>query len=551
MPPPGKEPITMIETATRLTSLRSLALAAMLFAHAVSGAEAPPPATHATAPVMVDGVTLFRVRGALALPADDRARAIGARITAFAADETLNTSDLRIEEAPDRALVKIGDQLLVTVVDADAGLEGVTRQQIAELLLTKIRRAVERYREDRMPPALMRAGMWTLGASLLLVLLIWGTRLLAARLIAVTERSYQARVDKLQAETRAIVQAERLKAAVQGAERFVATALQVVLAIVFIEFVLTLWPWTRAFSRQVLDLVLDPLRTMGATVLRAIPGLIFIAILVALTRLLLKIVRLFFAGVAEGRVRLANFDSDWAWPTYRIVKLAVIAFTVVVAYPYIPGSESEAFKGMSVFLGVLFSLGSTSLIANMVAGYTMVYRRAFKVGDRVRIGEHIGDVTAMRLQATSLRSLKNEEIVIPNAVVLNSSTVNYSTLESRGGLILHTTVGIGYETPWRQVEAMLVEAAGRTGGLLRDPPPFILQKSLGDFCVVYELNVYCPDAHQSERLYTALHQNVLDVFNEHGVQIMTPAYVGDPAQPKVVPREDWFPPPARPPSGKG
>jgi small-conductance mechanosensitive channel len=541
----------MIDTATRLTSLRWLALSAMLFAHAVSGAEAPPPAAHATAPVMVDGVTLFRVRGALALPADERARSIGARITDFAADEALNIRDLRIEEAPDRVLVKIGDRLLVTVVDADAGLEGVTRQQVAELLLTKIRRAVERYREDRLPPALARAGLWTLGASMLLVLLVWGIRRLAARLIAVTERSYQVRIGKLQAETRAIVHAERLKAALQGAERFVATALQVVLVIVFLEFVLTLWPWTRAFSRQVLDLVLDPLRTMGTTVLRAIPGLVFIAILVVLMRMLLKIVRLFFAAIAESRVRLANFDSDWAWPTFRIVKLAIIAFTVVVAYPYIPGSESEAFKGMSVFLGVLFSLGSTSLVANMVAGYTMVYRRAFKVGDRVRIGEHIGDVTAMRLQATSLRSLKNEEIVIPNAVVLNSSTVNFSTLESRGGLILHTTVGIGYETPWRQVEAMLIEAAGRTDGLLLEPPPFVLQKNLGDFCVIYELNVYCPDAHQSERLYSALHRNVLDVFNEHGVQIMTPAYVGDPAQPKVVPREDWFLPPARPPSGKG
>jgi small-conductance mechanosensitive channel len=223
----------------------------------------------------------------------------------------------------------------------------------------------------------------------------------------------------------------------------------------------------------------------------------------------------------------------------------------VVAYPYIPGSNTEAFKGVTIFLGVIFSLGSSSVIANVIAGYTMTYRRAFHVGDRVKIGDHIGDVMEVRLLVTHLRTPKNEEIVVPNSEILNSHVINYSTLARNQGLILYTTVGIGYETPWRQVEAMLLAAADRTPGLLKQPPPFVLQQVLGDFAVTYELNVYCDQPQSMAKLYTALHQNILDVFNEYGVQIMTPAYEGDPEQPKVVPKGQWFMAPAPTPGTDG
>jgi small-conductance mechanosensitive channel len=195
-------------------------------------------------------------------------------------------------------------------------------------------------------------------------------------------------------------------------------------------------------------------------------------------------------------------------------------------------------------LGLVFSLGSSSVISNVVAGQSLAFRRAFKVGDRVKIGEHTGEVTEIRLLTTFLRSPKNEQIVIPNSNILNSDVVNYSTLASQSGLILHTMVGIGYETPWRQVEAMLLEAAARTPGLLREPPPFVLQKTLGTFAVDYEINVYCDNTRGLLLLYTALHRNILDVFNEYGVQIMTPAYEGDTEQPKVVARENWYLAPA-------
>jgi len=257
------------------------------------------------------------------------------------------------------------------------------------------------------------------------------------------------------------------------------------------------------------------------------------------------VMRLYFSGLEHGTIALAGFDREWALPTYKIARWLIIAFALVVAYPYIPGSGSEAFKGVSIFLGVVISLGSSSVIANLIAGYAMIYRRAFKVGDRILVKDLTGDVTDIRLMVTHLRTVKNEEIVVPNSEILNSYVINYSTLARSRGLILHTTVGIGYETPWRQVEAMLRLAAERTPGLLKEPAPFVLQKSLGDFAVTYELNAYCDDPTRMAPLYTSIHQNVLDVFNEHGVQIMTPAYEGDPDVPKVVRKDQWYLAPAK------
>jgi small-conductance mechanosensitive channel len=235
-------------------------------------------------------------------------------------------------------------------------------------------------------------------------------------------------------------------------------------------------------------------------------------------------------------------------PTYRIISILIIIMGIVAAYPYLPGSGSEAFKGISILVGVLFSLGSTSLIANIIAGYTMTYRRVFKVGDRVKFGEFVGKVTEVRLMGTHIRSVKNEEIVIPNSKILSGEVTNYSSLASKHGLILHTSVGIGYEVPWRHVEAMLVMAAERTDGLQRKSEPFVLQKELGDFGVTYELNVFCRSAENMAKIYSDLHQNIQDVFNEYNVAIITPHYVGDTEEPKIVPKEKWFASPARQPS---
>jgi small-conductance mechanosensitive channel len=499
----------------------------------------------ARAAVTLDGEVLFRVHGVTAYPAEQRAHTIGERIKAIAADRSVSTNTLRVVEAGDRSNLLAGDRVVVSVFDADAKLEGVSRQQLVEVIRRKVAEAIASYRHDRSARVLWVNTVYALSATLAAALLLFALRRAFRRLDSVTERRFKPRIEVLELRSRQLIQAQQLRAMLDGLIKTLRVLSVLVIVYVYLNLVLGLYPWTRPLAQRLFSIVLDPVRTMGTALLVALPNLVFIALLMIVTRYALKLIRLFFAGIDQATITVSSFDREWAWPTYKIVRLLVILLSIVVAYPYIPGSESEAFKGISIFLGVIFSLGSSSFISNMIAGYTMIYRRAYKVGDRILVNDISGDVVEMRLLVTHLRTIKNEEIVVPNSLILNSHVINYSTLAKSRGLILHTTVGIGYETSWRQVETMLRLAAERTPGLLKEPPPFVLQKSLGDFAVTYELNVYCDNPQGMAQLYTALHQNILDAFNEYGVQIMTPAYEGDPEAPKVVPRDQWFAAPAK------
>jgi small-conductance mechanosensitive channel len=509
-------------------------------AAARAGAEEP------TAPVVLDGAVLFSVRGITSYPAHRRAADIAGRIAAFASDRSLPPSSLTLQETPDGSAVDAGNRRLFVVLPADAELEGVTPQVLAQAYLSRVQEAVQRFRQEREPGVLGRNLARALAATLALVLGLGAGRRILRWLRSAVDRRYRHRVRDLQFRAVPIVREEQLWKAVHRAIGLAAGLIALVAVYAYLSYVLGLFPWTRGIGNSLWAMLLRPLATIGAGALAYLPNVVFLVVLALLTRYLLKVVRLFFRGVSQGTISLSGFDRDWAQPTDRMIRLLVVAFALVVAYPYIPGSGSEAFKGITILLGVLFSLGSPSVLGNLVAGQSLAFRRAFRVGDRIRIGEHMGDVAEIRLLTTYLRSPKNEQLVIPNSLILNSEVVNYSALAIDLGLILHTTVRIGYGTPWRQVEAMLLEAAARTRGILPQPDPFVLQKSLGEFGVVYEINVYVDNARGMPRLYSALHSNILDVFNEYGVQIMVPAYEGDPEQPKVVPRGQWFAAPAPP-----
>ena len=498
-----------------------------------------------SAPVVIDGRSLFRVRGTSSFPAERRAAGIAARIKAVADDRTVSPDAVHGVETEIGTAIFGGRARVMVVLDADARLESLERKTLAELLVGTMREAVASYRQARTREALLRSAAYAAVATVLLAalvtLVVWVSRWAEK----VLEATYRQRVQSVGIQSFQLVRAEQIWVALHRAVVVARALIILALAFVYLQYVLGVFPWTRGFSGQLLGLVLDPLATMGWGIVNVVPNLFFLTILLLITRYLLKVISMFFTAVGRGEVALSGFEQEWADPTYKLLRVAVVALALVVAYPYIPGSGSEAFKGISIFIGIVFSLGSSSTIANIIAGYTMTYRRAFRMGDRVKISGVTGDVIEMRLQVTHLRTIKNEEVIIPNSTILNNEVVNYTSLARTRGLILHTTVGIGYETPWRQVEAMLLLAADRTPEIKREPAPFVRQLALGDFAVTYEINVYCDNAQAMSRIYTALHENILDVFNEHGVQIMTPAYEGDPEQPKVVPKEQWFSAPAR------
>jgi len=499
-----------------------------------------------TAPVVVNGQVSFRVVGISTYPAERRAEEVAGRIEALAQNPSFDPGTLRVEDVGDyhQILPGAGRKPILNVLEADANSEGVKRTVLAETIKTSIAGSIKAYRHDHRPAVLIKNALYALAGALLLVALLYGLFWGFRRLDGFLERRFKLRMQNLETRSQKIFQGEQIWHRLQGALRLLRTLIVLCLVYVFTNFALSLFPQTRYLANRLFEFVVSPLGTMIDGFINFIPSLVFLVVLFYITRYALKVVQSVFAAIDARRLQFKGFEAEWAWPTYRIARLLIIVFVLVIAYPYIPGSDSAAFQGISILLGILFSLGSTSVISNVVAGYTMTYRRAFRVGDRVKIGATVGDVMEMRVLVTHVKTPKNEEVVIPNSTILNGEVTNYSTMAREQGLILHTIVGIGYDVPWRQVEAMLLLAAERTEGFLKEPKPFVRQKLLGDFAVNYELNAYCDDPSQMMKLYSEMHENIQDVFNENSVQIMSPAYRGDPAEPKIVPKEQWYASPA-------
>jgi small-conductance mechanosensitive channel len=503
-----------------------------------------------SAAVTVDGVELFRVAGSASFPAADRAARARARIVAAAEDPRIPANAVKTEQRESRVDVVAGGRHLVGVIGADAAIEGVSVSDAALVRAMHIRDAMIRYRAERTPERLLQSAMIATAATAAAALAFWLTWIAFRRARLGLDQRYRKRLHSLSIQSFEVVRAESIWRALDGTLSGLRWLAIAVIAYALSTFALRQFPWTRSAAERLLDLVVQPVLSMATELLAYFPKLVFLLLLFLAVRYLLKLLKVFFEAVAAGRVPLRSFDAEWAQPTYHIVRILLILLTLVIAYPYLPGSGSAAFQGLSIFAGLMLSLGASSAMASLIAGYTVTYRRAYRVGDRITVGELTGEVSDVRLLVTHLRTVKNEEVVVPNSLVLQSHVVNYSKLVRSHGLILHTTVSIGYETPWRQVEAMLQLAAERTEGMLREPAPFVLEKSLGDFAVTYELNAYVDSTKLLPQRYADLHRNVLDVFNEYGVQIMTPAYEGDPEVPKVVPQEKWFVTPARAPSAQ-
>jgi small-conductance mechanosensitive channel len=504
-------------------------------------------------PVLLGDQTLCYVRDikgptGKVYTARERAKQIAERIKEMAEDPFKPVTSINVStyEQP-ITLISAGNDLLMAIFDEDAIPEGRTRSELAAQYSQKLRAAVEKYRRDRSLKWIITGTVFASIATLVLIAILY----VLSRLYRKAETTIQAWVESEKAsihvQSLELVRAERAGTILTGAMRIVRFFLFLGIFYAYLHIVLNFFPWTRLFASRLSGYVLIPLRTIGLATLSQIPNLIFLSIIVLIAVYFLKLMRLFFKEIKSGTITFKGFYAEWADPTYRICRVLVIAFAAIMAFPYIPGSASPAFKGISIFAGVLFSLGSTSAIANIIAGYMLTYRRVFKVGDRVQIADYIGDVVEMRLQVTHLRTIKNEEIIVPNSTIVNSHVVNYSSLAQKQGLILHTDVTIGYDVPWRQVEALLLTAAERTRGLLREPGPFVLQRSLNDFHITYELNAYTDAPQTMARVYSELHKNIQDLFNQYGVQIMSPAYRADPERPKIVPQDKWYAPPAKPP----
>jgi small-conductance mechanosensitive channel len=439
-------------------------------------------------------------------------------------NRAIRTDSIQVVDDQGVSLIVAEGTQLLGVFDVDAAAEGTTREALAARHVESIRAAIEVHNAAFSFRSLLIGALYAVLATAVLLGILFLYRYLFPRIYAKIRAWSGTRIRSIQFQSLELLKAERIVWFFIGLTRWFRILTTALFVYSYLLFVLSLFPWTRGIAAAIIGYILDPLRRFAVAVVDFLPDLFFLIVIAFITRYVVKIARFFFNEVERGRVVLPGFYVDWATPTYKIVRFFILAFALTVAFPFIPGSKSEAFKGVSIFIGILFSLGSTSTISNVMAGLSITYMRAFKVGDRVRIGDTVGDVIDQSLLVTHVRTNKNEDITVPNAMVLNAHIVNYSAQAKEGGLILHTSVTIGYDAPWRTIHELLIEAARKTPCILVTPAPFVLQTALNDFYVTYELNAYTDDPQQMANTYSALHRHIQDTFNEAGVEIMSPHY---------------------------
>jgi small-conductance mechanosensitive channel len=509
-----------------LVLLASLAVLAIPGPLAGQGDSVTAPAPSPGAPVVYGNDTLFYIKARLGpFTPEQRAASANERIRHLA-DNLLATFDSAVAVDNGQSTdVLAGDVVLFTVTEADAdSANHANRPALAVQRARAVTVSIKAQEPAAVVKVVLLGGALALVATVVFVLAIRGL----SRLLAVVIRRLRSwrgtRIPALRLRRFEIFSSAQITEFLIGAVKGLRAAIVLLLAYAYISLLFSFFPWTRGLAGTLVEWILTPLKLVGLAFVEFVPKLFFIAVIIVVTRYVLKVIHLVFDGIGTGRLELPNFPAEWAEPTYKLVRLLVAAFALVVIFPYLPGSQSDAFKGVSVFLGLLFSLGSTAAIANLVAGVVLTYMQPFRVGDRVRIADTTGDVLEKTLLVTRVRTIKHEDITIPNAMVLSSHIVNFSSSARDLGLILHTSVTIGYDAPWRQVHDLLVAAADATDGIVKDPKPFVFQTSLDDFYVSYEINAYTDQPNEMAAIYSTLHQNIQDKFNTAGVEIMSPHY---------------------------
>jgi small-conductance mechanosensitive channel len=447
---------------------------------------------------------------------------------------------------PEGIAVMVDGSLVFRVLKEDANTElGEDAQLVADAAVHNLRIALAEMSELRDSGQLAKSAGYALLATLVFAGLMWalwrGYAAFARRIRGFVTR----RAEQLSSGwSRHVAGRVGVTNLATVPLRMLAWILTLLLVYEWLTLVLGFFPYTRPWSERLLGRLLTALGRFGTGILDAIPGLLFVMLIFFVTRFLVRVMRVFFEGVSAGRVEVGWVDEATARPTERLVTAIIWLFALVAAYPYLPGSGSEAFKGIGVFVGLMLSIGASGIVNQAVSGLMLMYTRALRPGEFVQIGETEGTVTSVGFLNTQIETLRHELVNIPNAVIASSVTRNYSRLARDGGVRVATKVTIGYDTPWRQVQAMLLKAADRTAGLAKDPAPRVLQTALQDFYVEYTLLVTVPDPSLKYAALSELNGHIQDVFNEHGVQIMSPNYEADPAAPKLVPPEKWFEPPA-------
>jgi small-conductance mechanosensitive channel len=473
----------------------------------------------------VQGDTLFYIYKRLgASTPSERAVHISNKIDRIFKQENFRPDSLVISEGENSYDLIYGDYIVTTVSQTDASFQNMEMSELALEIKEKISMSILEAKEDQKFSKIL--------TKILLVFLVFG---IASIIYWLLGRWYSKILKYLDANKNKLLKNLAYKEYTfltaeqeMGILLFIFRVLRIFLFVVLFYFTISIafsiFPYTRGWADRLFLLVWSPFKSIFISIWNYLPNLFTIVVILVVMNYFIRLVKYIFSEIDSEKLHISGFHSDWAMPTYSIVRFLLYAFMFVLIFPYLPGSDSNIFRGVSVFLGLLFSLGSSSAIANMVAGLVITYMRPFKIGDRIKIGDITGNVMEKTLLVTRIKTAKNEEITIPNSAVLNGNTTNFSTLARKEGLIIHTTVTIGYDVPWKDMHQVLIDAALRTDKVLKEPMPFVLQTGLEDFYVSYQINAYTKESNQLLQIYSELHQHIQDCCFEKGIEILSPHY---------------------------
>ena len=495
-------------------------------------------------PVVLDGETLFYYSSLIkGIDAQRRAQEVSQKIQQVAKNFAIPLDSLKIVELEGLRLIASEEDTVFAVVEADARVVNRQLDELAEEYLQKVKDGIAQYREQRSVKRRVMGILVAVFDTLVFIVLLILLNKLMVRINRRIERWRETRFRTLRIQNFQLFSIDQQTSLLGGFFKLIYWVIVAVLVFLYLAALFHYFPLTRNWGEAILSTIFDILGAFGKAVVAYLPNLFTIGLAYLIIHYLNYFSKLIFRAIDTGNISIPGFYQDWAKPTEKLVNLFFWALGLTIIFPLLPGANSPAFRGISLFIGALFTLGGASAIANLVGGFIIIYTRAFQIGDRVKLGDVTGDILEKTIVSTRIRTPKNEIITIPNANLITSNIQNFTTAlrDINEPLILYTTVTIGYDVPWRTVHQVLIDAALSSPLIVEEPAPFVLQTSLGDFSVSYELNAYTDRPSMIPKIYSQLHQNIQDKFNEAGIEIMSPQYsaVRDGNQ-KTIP-EDYLP----------
>ncbi len=451
----------------------------------------------------------------------------------------LTTPEVTVEEVESGARILANGREVMIIKEGDVyAIRGDTLESTVQKAVQNLNLVFEEYQELT-TGMLVKSALMAALATVVLLVLIWimwhNRRWVEVRLLKFSSRQ----ASQIKSKTLRLVGLQNSAAILKGMTTFVFWSVVLVAGYIWLEYILLLFPHTRPFGEHLGRRFLEQMESAGSSILHALPNLGIVFIFWLLARFASSVNRRFFRTIARRQDKGGFFDATTALVTQRLMTILIWVVAIIVAFPYIPGSHSPAFRGISVLAGLMISLGSGNLISQMLNGLIVIYNGLCRVGDHIRIDNHEGTLTAIGLTTSKMRTLTKEEVYIPNAHLTSRAVINFTQIPEEEGLVYPVKLSIGYNAPWRKVHALLKEAALKTEGVRKDPPPTVFQRELADFYVVYQLNVVLETPRGRRLTISHLNQNLQDAFNEAGIQIMSPHYRSDPDQPVIVPKDEW------------